>query len=215
MRRRRPSVVASLLVAAALLLGCRGDREAERRASAQATAEAEERAQEATVTSAMLEQKSSAAEQDASEASLRANNEMIAAFRLEQSDFRGRLERSLDVLDHQILRAPRGAAFARTGQPERGDERLRDLRARRDLLKTDLDAVNRSTEPDWATLRTKVDQDLAKGRPGARCRPEITLAANETLGSASDAFGARQHECGKTGLCAAANRPENRKTAPV
>ena len=34
--------------------------------------------------------------------------------------------------------------------------------SRRDFLKADLDAVNRSTEPDWATLRTKADRDLMR-----------------------------------------------------
>lgn len=161
MRRRCLPFVATPLLLAVLAMGCR-DGEAERRAAAQATADAEEKAQEATLTSAMIDENSADRAQEENEATLRANSEMVAAFRLEQSDFRGRLERSLDTLDKEILRA-------RTAHL--GDARLRDLRARRDLLKADLDAVNRSTEPDWATLRTKVDRDLQRGRPGAQLPP--------------------------------------------
>jgi hypothetical protein len=93
----------------------------------------------------------------------RANGETIAAFRLEQSDYRGRLRRALDRLDDALGQLPASASPS--------DARTGDLRARRDLLKADLDAVDRSTEPDWATLRTKEERDLDTGRRGAQAQP--------------------------------------------
>lgn len=154
-----PSLIPLFAAAALGLLaaaGCQKDSAAARRASAEATAEAEEKAQEVSLTSATMEPEADA--QNASGEAMRANDELIAAFRLEQSDYRSRLQRTLDQLDAEV-RHPRGA------------RRARDLRARRDLLKADLEAVERSTEQDWATLRTKVERDLDRGRPGAQLAP--------------------------------------------
>jgi hypothetical protein len=134
----RPAPIAFLFMAAALAGGCHDDREAERRESARATATAEQMASEGTLTSATVEKPASSAETE------RARGEIVAAFQLEQADYRGRLRRALDALDKEAGR----------GRP--GD--------RRALLKADLDAVDRATEQDWATLRTKVDRDLAHPR---------------------------------------------------
>ena len=157
-RPSRPSIVVALAVSAlgalgsAAGMGCRSPSRADaaRRQSDEATAEAEEKAQEATLTSATMEVKDEA-RQSADDA-LRAKGEMIAAFRLEQSDYRGRIQRALDGLDKEIGRV-------RLASARRGGA-LRDLQARRDLLKSDLDLVERSTEPDWATARIKLDRDL-------------------------------------------------------
>jgi hypothetical protein len=148
--------------------GCHNESAAARRASDRATAEAEERAQEASLTSATFEPHADA--EEASDEALRAKGETIAAFRLEQSDYRGRLQRSLDQLDGEVLHA-RGARFR--------EARIRDLRARRDLLKADLQAVDRSTAQDWATLRTKVERDLERGRPGAQLAPRTDRTPGE------------------------------------
>jgi hypothetical protein len=140
----------ALVVAAALACGCREDREAGRRESAEATATAEQMASEGTLTGATVEQPESPAEAE------RARGEIIAAFRLEQADYRLRLQRALDALDKEVAHARQAVADRET--------RLKELRARRSRLKADLDAVDRCTEQDWATLRTKVDRDLAPGR---------------------------------------------------
>ena len=160
--RRLSIVAAALLATATLVFGCRNAREAERREADKATASAEENARESTLTCATLEPSAPDARAN-DEAALRARNEVIAAFRLEQADFRNRLQHALEALDTEILRARRAS--------RRNEARLADLRARRDLLKSDLEAVNRSIEPDWATLRTKVDRDLETGRPGAQLPP--------------------------------------------
>jgi hypothetical protein len=140
----RPHFVVALLLAAALGAGGAGCRrtDAERRESEKATAAAEERAEAATLTSATLEPDTSA------------RVEAIAAFRHEQADYGARLQLALDVLDKDLAHARHGG---------RRTEKLRDLRARRELLKGDLDLVNRSTGQDWATTRTKLDRDLGGG----------------------------------------------------
>lgn len=138
-------------VAGTFEAGCGRAREAERRASERATALAEDIAEETSLTSA-------AVADDASERASREREraEIVAALRLEQSDYRRRLQRALDHLDESIAR-PLGASTRRAA-------RTRELRARRDLLKGDLDALNRSTAQDWATLRARVERDLAPRR---------------------------------------------------
>jgi hypothetical protein len=158
----RSSLPVALAFAAGLGVvgaGCHKDSDVKRRASDEATAEAEQKAQEASLTSATVEAADAA--QQADEEALRARGEMIAAFRLEQSDYRGRLQHALDQLDKALVRS----------RASRGDVRVTELRARRDLLKADLDAVARATEPDWATLRTKVERDLESARPGTQLSP--------------------------------------------
>jgi len=171
MSRSRLLVVLALALAAlgTATAGCRGTSDVARRQSDQATAEAEEKAQEASLTSAALTAKDEAHE--AGEEVQRAQGEMVAAFRLEQSDYRGRLQHALDLLDGEVVRARR-AGESRTG---RGS----DLRARRALLKADLVAVDRSTDQDWATLRTKVERDLENGKPGAQLPPRTDHVAGE------------------------------------
>jgi len=150
-------------------IGCHRRSDAVRREAEQATAEAEEKAQEATLTSAPLEAKDEARE--TGDDALRARSEMVAAFRLEQSDYRGRLQHALDLLDGEVARA------RHTGDPRSG--RGSALRARRALLKADLAAVDRSTEQDWATLRAKVERDLANGKPGAQLPPRTDRVPGE------------------------------------
>lgn len=164
-------LAASAAALAGASAGCHRTTDAERRASEQATAAAEDIAQQASLTSASLEtEERQEARVQANEAA-RGNEETVAAFQLEQADYRTRLQRSLDLLDKDIAH-PRATSVRR-------DARMRDLRARRDLLKADLDAVNRSTEQDWATLRTKVERDLTKGRPGVQLLPRTDRTSGE------------------------------------
>lgn len=149
------ALLVAVIAAASAAAGCTKGADAARRQSEEATAEAEERAQEATLTSATFEAKEEA--KKANDDALRAKGEMIAAFRLEQSDYRGRIARALDALDKEIAH-PRASQAGRPGAKHGSPEAYR---ARRDLLKTDLDLLERSTEPDWATTRSKLDRDLA------------------------------------------------------
>ena len=169
---RSPLILALALAALVAGSGCRGtSSDAARLQDARATAEAEEKAQETSLTSATLESKDEA--RQGSDEALRARGEMIAAFQLEQSDYRTRLQHALDLLDREVV-------HPRHGGPQREREsRARDLRARRDLLKGDLVAVDRSTEQDWATLRTKVERDLESGKPGAQLAPRTDHVAGE------------------------------------
>lgn len=163
------ALAVTLVVIGAAASGCHRESTAARQQAQQATAEAEEKAQEASLTSAALEAKDEARE--AGEEAQRAQGETIAAFRLEQSDYRGRLQHALDLLDGELAHA------RRPGEPRGG--RAADLHARRALLKGDLVAVDRSTEQDWATLRTKVERDLETGRPGAQLPPRTDAVPGE------------------------------------
>jgi uncharacterized protein YdcH (DUF465 family) len=152
------SRLVSCVALAVLGAGCRpGPTEAERLASEEATATAEDIAREASLTSATLSLGSQSEADDAAPGS-RAD---AAAFTLERSEYRSRLQQALDQLDTDIARGRRSSARA-------GDKRGRELRVRRALLKDDLDAVRRATAQDWATLRRKVERDLARGRPAVQ-----------------------------------------------
>ena len=129
-------------IALSLASGCRENAEAERRESARANATAEAIAQKTSVTSI-----SSATCDEVDE------GKIVAAFQLEQGDYRARLRTALDALDKDVARAR---------PPGRHDDAVKALRDHRLLLKVDLDAVDRSTELDWATLRAKVDRDLGE-----------------------------------------------------
>jgi hypothetical protein len=152
-RVRPPTAVATALATFAVLLcalgvvaaqlDCRGRAAEARREADRATVEAEERAQQTTITSAVTER---SGPEGARRNEARA--ELNAAFDLERSDYRGRLEVALDQLDRAV-------------QASRVARRSSELRARRRLLKSDLEAVDRSTEQDWAPLRTRLERDLA------------------------------------------------------
>jgi len=164
-------VALGLAVLAPAMAGCHGRSDVARARAEQATAMAEEQAQEASLTSASLDAKDQ--QREAGEEAQRARGEMIAAFRLEQSDYRGRLQHTLDLLDGELLHLHRTAGAAAR------DERAGDLHARRVLLKADLVAVDRSTEQDWATLRMKVERDLEAGTPGRQLPPRTDLVPGE------------------------------------
>lgn len=167
---RSPLVLAMTLSALVLATGCHASSDdAARRQAARATAQAEEKAQEASLTSATLVTKGEARE--AGEEAQRARGEMVAAFHLEQADYRARLQHTLDLLDHEVSRPHRGGA--------QRESRSADLRARRDLLKGDLVVLDRSTEQDWATLRTRVERDLEAGRPGTQLAPRSDHVSGE------------------------------------
>lgn len=136
---RRPSIaliVAGTLVAALAAVGCGRGSEASR----EATAEAEQRAQETTITGGAIE---------VDERVLRERAASLAAFRREQNEYRAKLQAELDALDDVAAAAP--------GDPA--------VDARREGLKRHLDALERATEPTWATLRSAIDRDLRGGRP--------------------------------------------------
>ena len=145
--RQTAVILMGVLCVAGLGVDCHRRSAGARRESDRATAAAEAMAQQATITSA---------EVDASATS--GGDETSAAFRLEQSDYRRRLQVALDQLDRAVLRSGRSRADAAPS-----GRHVHELRSRRALLRSDLEAVDRSTEQDWATLRTKLERDLDPG----------------------------------------------------
>ncbi len=131
----RPTNVALLAVSVLAAAGCRPS--AEQRADRRATTEAEEKASEATITSAVL----ASAEQPLARS--------VDARRDQQLAYRARLQDALDALDAR-----------RADEKRRGPAHLRALDARRDVLKHDLDALDRTNDQDWVVLKARIDRDL-------------------------------------------------------
>lgn len=117
-------------------LGCRTSA-AERRASQRATAEAEEKASETTLTSAAIEPAGETL------------TDVDSALREQQSDYKKRLSEALDALDARRAQAKR-----------RGEAHVKLLDARRDVLKHDLESVDRTSDQEWAALKARIDRDL-------------------------------------------------------
>jgi hypothetical protein len=135
---------------ALVAFGCRKpDRER------QATAHTERIAQETTITSGDL-----SANDAADDEALRDRAEALAAFRREQLDMRRTLQRRIDRLDDEV-------AAKHPEQPEK----VTALTARRQLLKADMDSLDRSTEDDWPALETKIDRDISASNVSTRGAP--------------------------------------------
>lgn len=133
---RRVPLHALALVVASAVVAAAGCRRAG--GDAHVTAEAEERAGEATLTSGVLDTPGADVDPHA---------------RDERADYRARLEAALDALDARRPDAVRrGAAYVAA------------LEGRRDVLKSDLEALDRATDLDWAALRARVDRDLRADR---------------------------------------------------
>jgi hypothetical protein len=144
-------VLASLVVAA----GCRR-RDADERANQQA----EHIAQETTITSGELDRG-----RDETDESLRKRADDLVAFRRDQIDFQDRLKKDIDAIDGQVATL-RAAIEARGPSDSRDDTvRMRTLLARRELLKGDLEAIERSTEADWPAVKTRIGHDLQPAIP--------------------------------------------------
>lgn len=133
--KRLVFLLVSLVAVVAVACGKTADDE---RVQDRATAEAEAQARAVgttTITSAEMESAPAGVDSGA------------RAFLAEQDDYRVRLRDALDVLD-QSARADR--------RPDHVRQRAR----RRDLLKHDLELLERSTEATWATARAKIERDL-------------------------------------------------------
>jgi hypothetical protein len=113
---------------------CRTRTEQDRRATEEAEAKAQ--ASTTTLTSATVD----ASEDDAEHVMLRR----------EQLVYRARLEVALDALDHALLKA---RTHARAGK-------IKELQGRRETLKHHVDAIDRSTAQDWASVKAAIDRDL-------------------------------------------------------
>lgn len=137
-----------LLTAVVLLAlvagGCRRSA-AEQRAADRATAEAEERASETRITSAPIM---------AGEGVRAAVGDALHA---QQLEYRERLQRALDALDARRAEAKRRSAA-----------HLKLLDGRREVLKHHLDALDGTTDEDWAALKARIDRDLREQGSGSQ-----------------------------------------------
>jgi hypothetical protein len=133
-----PAMALSMSIATIVLPGaCRSSVEQRR-----ATAQAEEPASKTTVTSVTIE-----------EASTRGGAVSSVTFRTEQAEYRRKLRAEIDRLDRLVSAARPSKGRAATT--------ALDLEARRDALVGDLAWLDRITQQDGATLRPKLDRDLA------------------------------------------------------
>jgi len=135
------SVMATALVSGA----CRKSAAEERREADQATMEAEQKASETSLTSAEVG--------EAQDRALREQAEAITTARNEQLEYRGKLQAALDELD-----------VKRREAKKRGPSYVKGVDARREVLKHHLDALDRTTDTEWAALKAKIDRDLKGDR---------------------------------------------------
>lgn len=126
-------------------VGCQKSAETERKEAA----EAAERAQE----------KSAKAHNEAVDE----RNDYLAAVRREQIDFRERIHDELDDIDRRLTdyRVDIGRdGIVRYDEKRADAAKVKELVDRRVLLRTDLDALESSTDKDWETVKAKLDADL-------------------------------------------------------
>jgi hypothetical protein len=144
------------LVAAGI--GAAGCHRADQKKEERANAEAERIAQETTLTSGDVSRPEASSSRDEQALENRARD--LAAFRRDQVDFQGRLQFHLDAIDDQVA-SLRQAIEARGPSGSDPDaSRVHELLARRELLRHDLDAIDRATEADWAPLKARITHDL-------------------------------------------------------
>ena len=133
---------------------CRRSADGQQRVADKATEEAEEKASQTTLTSAEI----GAADgpnapneeaREAQERALRERAEAITALRNEQHEYRGKLQRALDGLDAQRREAKK-----------RGHHHVTAVDGRREVLKHHLDALDRTADTEWASLKARIDRDL-------------------------------------------------------
>ncbi len=81
--------------------------------------------------------------------------ELLAAIARERSTTIEKLDREIRAIDKEVV-----------ALPEEGDAERDRLVARRELLRSDIDLVQSSTEANWAEVKAKVERDLSGGGPG-------------------------------------------------
>lgn len=123
--------------------GCRKSVETERKEAVEAAQRADEKTAKAR--SEAIDERS----------------DYTAAIKREQLDYRARLHDELDDVDRKLVDLH--AEPGRDGLVHyvgKDTEKVNELVSRRTILRTDLDALESSTERDWETVKTKLDADL-------------------------------------------------------
>lgn len=82
--------------------------------------------------------------------------EMLAAIAHERSAYIDKLDKEVRAIDKRVVSL----------SDEEGDAERNRLVARRELLRSDIDLVQSSTETNWDEVKTKVERDLSGGGPG-------------------------------------------------
>lgn len=82
--------------------------------------------------------------------------ELLAAVARERSETIDKLDKEVRAIDKQVVALPEDGGTA---------ERDR-LVGRRELLRSDIDLVQGSTEANWDEVKAKVERDLSGGGPG-------------------------------------------------
>lgn len=82
--------------------------------------------------------------------------ELLAAIARERSSTIDRLDKEVRAIDKQVVALP----------DEEGSAERDRLVGRRELLRSDMDLVQSSTEANWAEVKAKVERDLSGGGPG-------------------------------------------------
>jgi hypothetical protein len=145
-------VVVGVVVTALSSGACRKSSEEQRREAQSATEEAEQKASQTTITNAEIDAtKTDEATEEAREArerALREHAEAITTARNEQLEYRGKLQQALDQLD------------AKRGEAKKRGQGHKVIDAHREVLKHDLDALDRTTDTEWASMKAKIDRDL-------------------------------------------------------
>lgn len=144
-------VVVGVVVTALSGVACRKSSEEQHREAQQATAEAEGKASQTTITSGEIGSDTEASEEanEARDRALRERAEAITTTRNEQLAYRGKLQSALDRLDK-----------SRRDAKHHGQSHVKAIDARREVLRHDLDAVDRTADTEWASLKAKIDRDL-------------------------------------------------------
>jgi hypothetical protein len=144
MRAPSPSHVVPFAFAAFALLAfaCGKRTEADARATdhAERVAAESDSVSSAELTGAAIDVETVEAREDA----LREQADAIAAVRREQLAYRSRIRAALDRVERELAARPSASA-----------------RERRKMLANDLSALDRSTGQEWATIRARLDRDLA------------------------------------------------------
>lgn len=154
----------AILAVGAADAACKKSYESERREAAEATAKAEKEAREAqqvTITSGTYEPNAEEKANEAEDEALRQQAEAIATLRREQLDYRGRLQKEIDELDRTIADVRQTIEGTNGKKSTAKDEaKASGLLKRRELLRSDIDAIDRSTSDDWPATKGRIDKDL-------------------------------------------------------
>lgn len=146
----------ALSIASIASAACRKSAEEERKEAARAAQEMQKETAEAELHAAEV------AREGRIEA-MEERNELLAAVRREQLDYREKLHEELDAIDQQL--AEKKIDVGRDGVVtyQGNDPKVKELVARRSTLRSGIDALENSTEQSWESVKSQLDKLLGEG----------------------------------------------------